>query len=197
MAGLGRPSYRFTLVEDGDRLYVEVRYRHLTARVRVYRSFDKTCKAVRRCLRHSMNCKVGEELRRQLKSFLRLRRVSNRMGATISVQEKMLARELRRLGVPFRQQVPIAGYLVDFLVGEKVVVEVEGLQHYLNPEKEVQRLKKIEERGYEVHRIDSNTVSKNPAAIAEYVREVYLRKAGKDGGRILYGHAVQSLTTHE
>ena len=185
MAGLGRPGYRFTLVEDGDKFYVEVSYRHLTARVRVYRSFDKTYKAVKRCLRHSMNYRGEEgwgELRRRLKSFLRSRRVPKRVGATISVQEKMLARELRRLGVPFRQQVPIAGYLVDFLVGEKVVVEVEGLQHYLNPEKEVRRLKKIEERGYEVHRVDSNDVSKNPAAIAEYVREVYLRRAGKDGG---------------
>ena len=60
------------------------------------------------------------------------------------------------------------------------MLENVGLQHYFNPAKEVRRLKKIEERGYEVHRIGSNDVSRNPAAIAEYVREVYLRKAGKD-----------------
>ena len=62
------------------------------------------------------------------------------------------------MGVSFRQQVPLAGYLVDFLVGDKIVVEVEGLQHYLDREKEIRRLKRIEERGYEVHRISSDEV---------------------------------------
>jgi very-short-patch-repair endonuclease len=56
---------------------------------------------------------------------------------------------------------------------------VEGLQHHPNPERDARRLKKIEEHGYEVHRISSHEVSKNPAAIAEYVREVYLRRAGQ------------------
>jgi very-short-patch-repair endonuclease len=181
MASLQRPKYRFKLVEDGARFYIEVCYSHFTARVRVYKSFNKTYEAVRNCLRRSMNCRVGEELRHHLKSFLKSKRLPKRVGATISMQEKVLANELRRLRVPFRQQVPIAGYLVDFLVGEKIVIEVEGIQHYLNPEREVQRLKKIERAGYEVHRVNSCEVSKNPAAIAEYVREVFLRRVGQDG----------------
>jgi len=37
------------------------------------------------------------------------------------------------------------------------------LQHYLNPEREVQRLKKTEERRYELHRVSSHKVPKNPA----------------------------------
>jgi len=154
LAGLERPRYRLKLVEDGGRFYIEVCYRRLTARVRVYKSFQKTYVVVRNCLRRSVNCKVGGELRPYLKS----RSIPKRVGATISRQEKILASELRRLGVPFRQRVPVAGYLADFLVGDKIVVEVEGLQHYLDREKEIRRLKRIEERGYEVHRISSDEV---------------------------------------
>ena len=172
MASLERTNYGLKLVEDGDRFYIEVRYRGLMASVKVYKSFQKTYEAVRDCLRRSMNCKVGEELRPYLKS----RRIPKRVGASMSRQEKMLASEPRRLGVPFRQQVPLAGYLADFLEGDRIVVEVEGLQHYLDREKEIRRLKRIEECGYEVHRISSHETMENPASIAVYVRDVYLRK---------------------
>jgi len=170
---------RLKVVDIGVKFYIEVRYRGLTARVRVYRSFQRTYKAVRNCLRHSMNCRVGGELRPYLKSVLRGSLLTRRVGTPRSRQEKMLAQELWRLKVPFKVQVPIAGYLVDFLIGDRIVVEVEGLQHHLNPEREARRLKKIEEHGYEVHRISSHEVAKNPAAIAEYVREVYLSRDGQ------------------
>jgi hypothetical protein len=42
VSNLERPDYRFRLVENGVRFYTEVRYRHLTARVGVYKSFNKT-----------------------------------------------------------------------------------------------------------------------------------------------------------
>jgi very-short-patch-repair endonuclease len=58
------------------------------------------------------------------------------MWVKMSDAEHLLARELKRLGVPFKQQVPIAGYIVDFVIGDMLVIEVEGLQHHANPEKQ-------------------------------------------------------------
>ncbi len=180
MAADQEPEYRLKVVEDGDRFYIEVRYHELVARVRVHKKFGKTFRTVRNVLRHSMKCKVdSDDLARRLSRLIKSKHLPARMGLAASAQEKMLARELRRLGVPYRRQVRIAGYFVDFLVGERIVVEVEGLQHYLDPERELRRLKEIESCGYEVHRVSSHEVAKNPAAIAEYVREVYSRKAGQ------------------
>jgi len=171
-----------SLVKDGERLYVEVRYQQLTTRVRVRRKFDKTYEAVKNCLSYLMKREVGDELRPHLERLLgKSGDAVMEAGTTVSEQERVLARELRRLGVPFRQQVQIAGYVADFLVGERIVVEVEGTQHYRNPEREVQRLKKIEEQGYEVHRVSSYDVMIKPATIAKYVKEVYVRKKACGG----------------
>jgi very-short-patch-repair endonuclease len=101
------------------------------------------------------------------------------MGVKMSDAEHLLAMELKRLGVPFKQQIPVAGYVVDFVIGDKLVVEIEGLQHLTNPEKEVARLKSIEQKGYEVHRIDRIKVLEAPSGIAGYIREVYLRGLGQ------------------
>jgi very-short-patch-repair endonuclease len=60
-----------------------------------------------------------------------------------------------------------------------LVVEIEGLQHLTNPEKEVIRLKSIEQMGYEVHRIDRIKVLEDSSGIAGYIREVYLRRLGQ------------------
>jgi hypothetical protein len=68
-----------------------------------------------------MICKVGERLRHHLKSFLESKRKRKRVEATILMREKMLADELGRLGVPLRQQAQVAGYLVDFLIGDQIV----------------------------------------------------------------------------
>jgi very-short-patch-repair endonuclease len=183
-----RVSLRLITV-DGGASYIEVSCLSYNGRVRVKENFTKTFHSVLNYL----HCCVGgrfedvqalrqgvDEAIRNGASEVEIPYISSkelRMGMTMSDAEHLLAMELKRLGVPFKQQVPIAGYIVDFVIGDNLVVEIEGLQHLTNPEKEVTRLKSIEQKGYEVHRIDRIKVLGDPPGIADYVRQVYLRKS--------------------
>ena len=51
-----------------------------------------------------------------------------------SVLETVLPHALRGLGLPVRQQVAIAGHRVDFLVGERLVIQTDGFEHHSDPE---------------------------------------------------------------
>jgi very-short-patch-repair endonuclease len=57
-----------------------------------------------------------------------------------SGSESLLKLILLELGVPFRQQVTIGGVgRVDFLIGERLVIEVDSKQHHSNPYKDRHR----------------------------------------------------------
>ena len=187
--GTVRVSLKFVTVE-GEAHYLEVSCLSYKGKVRVRGNIVKTFHSVRNYLRNCVGGKFEDiqVLRQGVEDAIRngaseveipfTSSKERRMGVTMSDAEHLLARELKRCSIPFKQQVSIAGYIVDFLIGDRLVVEVEGLQHFTNPEKEVSRLKAIERKGYEVHRIDRIKVLKNPREIAEYIKEVYLRKSG-------------------
>jgi len=61
------------------------------------------------------------------------RKHARRMRKAMTVAELKLWNELRAhrlMGLPFRRQMPIAGYIVDFACADKrLIVEVDGSQH--------------------------------------------------------------------
>jgi len=101
-------------------------------------------------------------------------------GVTVSNAERRLAAALRRKGVPFRAQARIGRYVVDFLIPPDVVVEVEGLVHYLdqNVRHDLRRLRDLEAMGYVVYRIEARDVRRDPLGCAEMIKQVWLRRRG-------------------
>jgi very-short-patch-repair endonuclease len=85
--------------------------------------------------------------------------------------ERTLWRRLRNkgLGVKFRRQEPIGGYIVDFVCYEKrIVIELDGGQHIVSLE-DVKRDNWLKERGFKVLRFWSNDVLRN---IDGVIREI-------------------------
>ncbi|OCW57723.1 hypothetical protein AWJ14_02655 [Hoeflea olei] len=59
----------------------------------------------------------------------------------------------RLMGLGFRRQMPIGGYIVDFACPEyKLIVEVDGSQHAANQSRDAQRTAFLEEQGWRVLR---------------------------------------------
>jgi very-short-patch-repair endonuclease len=77
----------------------------------------------------------------------------------------------RQLGVSFKRQVPLLGYIVDFYASEaKLVVEVDGGYHAERVELDAKRQRRLEIAGYRVVRVASNTVLGEPAVALDVVR---------------------------
>ena len=88
--------------------------------------------------------------------------------------ENLLWRQLRRkqfTGLKFRRQQPIDNYVVDFVCFEKrVVVEVDGGQHALEREKDVEREGYLIRNGFKVLRFWNNEVLQNIDGVLEVIR---------------------------
>jgi very-short-patch-repair endonuclease len=75
-------------------------------------------------------------------------------------------RDRRLSGWKFRRQHPIGPFIVDFICIEKrLIVEVDGGQHNLNPEIDIKRTEYLKERGYRVIRFWNNDVLKETEAV--------------------------------
>jgi len=110
-----------------------------------------------------------------------------------SKPECQLAEALSQLGVKYEWQVPLAGYVADFLVRKsRVVIEVDGEYWHALPENVERDAKKdaaLSSAGYRVYRIPSLTVVKDAAGAAESL----VSKAGL----ITNGQGRLVLTPHE
>ncbi len=88
--------------------------------------------------------------------------------------ENLLWRQLRRkqfTGLKFWRQQPIDNYVVDFVCFEKrVVVEVDGGQHALEREKDVEREGYLIRNGFKVLRFWNNEVLQNIDGVLEVIR---------------------------
>ena len=82
-----------------------------------------------------------------------------------------------KLGVPFRRQVPVAGYIVDFVaVQAMLVVEVGGRCHEQRRAADACRDRKLARLGYRVLRLEAALVLKRlPVALA-LVRQALLER---------------------
>ena len=77
-----------------------------------------------------------------------------------------------QLGVPFRRQVVIGRYIVDFVAPRaSLVVEVDGAQHRLRRAADARRDRKLERLGYRVLRLEADLVMHELAAALGHVSE--------------------------
>ncbi len=87
--------------------------------------------------------------------------------------EKILWNELRgnKLGVHFRRQQIIAGFIVDFYCHKvALVIEVDGDIHDLQKEEDAQREQVLSEMGLRIIRFRNNEVEKNLTGVLEKIR---------------------------
>ncbi|MBM3181894.1 MAG: endonuclease domain-containing protein [Chloroflexi bacterium] len=88
--------------------------------------------------------------------------------------EKLLWQEIRanKLGVRFRRQQVIQGFIVDFYCHEAgLVVEVDGDVHDLQKEEDERREKVLSEMGLRVVRFGNDEVVKSLSAVVGKIRE--------------------------
>ncbi len=89
--------------------------------------------------------------------------------------ENILWQELRgnKLGVHFRRQQVIAGFIVDFYCHKAaLVIEVDGDIHDLQQEEDARREKVLSEMGLRIVRFGNEDVVKNLSAVVGKVNEL-------------------------
>lgn len=88
--------------------------------------------------------------------------------------EAKLWRELRNrqfVDAKFRRQVPLGGYIVDFLCEEQaLIVELDGGQHAADSNHDQERTQWLENEGYRVVRFWNNDVMENIEGVLEELR---------------------------
>jgi very-short-patch-repair endonuclease len=92
--------------------------------------------------------------------------------------EKILWQELRanKLGVHFRRQQVIAGFIVDFYCHKAaLVIEVDGDIHDLQQEEDARWEKVLSETGLKVVRFGNEEVMKDLSAVVGKIRKLVLR----------------------
>jgi very-short-patch-repair endonuclease len=93
--------------------------------------------------------------------------------------EKILWQELRanKLGVHFRRQQVIAGFIVDFYCHKAgLVVEVDGDVHDLQQDEDIRREKALRELGLRIVRFKNDEVLRKLSEVAQKIREVIMLK---------------------
>jgi very-short-patch-repair endonuclease len=95
------------------------------------------------------------------------------MRAYPSWPEQVLWRAVHsgQLGVPFRRQVVIGRYIVDFVAARaRLVVEVDGPQHELRRAADARRDRELGGLGYRVLRVEAGVVVRELPVALERVR---------------------------
>lgn len=103
------------------------------------------------------------------------RRLAKRMRHAMTDGELKLwntIRAHRLMGLGFRRQLPLAGYIVDFACSEhKFIVEVDGLQHGDGPAVVMDevRTRKLEDLGWTVFRVWNSDVLTNIDGVCDAI----------------------------
>ena len=112
--------------------------------------------------------------RQQLKRQALLEERAHAMRHQPTESEAKLWEALRggQLGVHFKRQVRIGGFIVDFLApAVKLVVEVDGGAHVGRAAADACRDRTLARLGYRVVRVEANAVLKNLPRAVHFVRE--------------------------
>jgi len=99
--------------------------------------------------------------------------IARRLRRNETEAEKKLWQALRArqfLGLKFRRQSPVAGFVADFLCEERrVIVEADGGQHAEN-QADLERTARLRAAGYEVIRYWNNDIMANLEGVLEDLR---------------------------
>lgn len=117
---------------------------------------------------------AGEELLYLLQSYCEITdddlKSQDSMGAIYMTPiERRLAKLMRENRIAFRAQVPVGRYFVDFLIGEKLVVECDG-EAWHDPERDQQRDKDLFELGFRTLRITGRAINNDPKSSVERIK---------------------------
>ena len=100
---------------------------------------------------------------------------SRELRREMTPAEAILWQELRanKLGVHFRRQQVIAGFIVDFYCHKAaLVIEVDGDIHNLQKEDDALREKALNEMGLRIIHFRNDEILKNLSAVVEEIREM-------------------------
>ena len=101
-------------------------------------------------------------------------RLARRLRANQTDAEAVLWNRIRNRqidGHKFARQVPIGAYICDFVCREKqIVIEVDGGQHDARQERDAQRTRFLEGKGYRVLRFWNNEVLGNIEGVLLMIR---------------------------
>ena len=92
--------------------------------------------------------------------------------------EKVLWNELRanKLGIHFRRQQVIAGFVVDFYCHKaELVIEVDGDIHDSQQDEDAKREKALYEIGLKIVRFKNDEVIRNLSEVLEKIRELIVK----------------------
>ncbi len=100
----------------------------------------------------------------------------------MSLPEVLLWRELRGkpLGMKFRRQFPILGFVTDFACAEaRLIIEIDGIAHDMGnwPERDVTRDAILTDKGWRVERIPAAEVLRDVKVVAEAIVALALNSA--------------------
>lgn len=92
---------------------------------------------------------------------------------TMTLPEKTLWAELRKLDLNIRRQAPVGRYIADFVChAAGLVVEIDGARHDLVEDQiyDLERTSWLESQGYRVLRFRNEDVLADPVHIADLIR---------------------------
>jgi very-short-patch-repair endonuclease len=99
---------------------------------------------------------------------------SNQTDAELKLWLQLRSRRLGRL--KFRRQVPIVGFIADFLCEEaKLIIEVDGGQHAETSTSDMERTRIMQDAGFEVVRFWNNEVLANIDGVLQRILETAQR----------------------
>jgi very-short-patch-repair endonuclease len=103
-------------------------------------------------------------------SLLTARAAEMRVDPSPPEQQLWAALTNRKLGVSFRRQVPLAGYICDFVcASHRLIVEVDGAQHARHRAADARRDGCLRRLGYGVLRLQAKLVLNQPASAVAVV----------------------------
>lgn len=85
----------------------------------------------------------------------------------------------KSLGVRFRRQHPIAGYIPDFVcLSKRLIVEIDGGYHYVDSQilSDEERTNYLNEKGFEVIRFTNDEVLNNTIDVVEEIKRIIMNK---------------------
>jgi very-short-patch-repair endonuclease len=101
-----------------------------------------------------------------------------RNGTEVEKRLWAILRDRRLVGFKFRRQVPIGPYIADFACYEaKLVVELDGSQHYDNRFLDARRDAELSRRGFKVIRVWNSEVNDNRDGVLELILDTLTRRA--------------------
>ena len=99
---------------------------------------------------------------------------SNQTDAELKLWLQLRSRRLS--GLKFRRQVPIAGFIADFLCEEaKLIIEVDGGQHAEPSTSDMERTRIMQDAGFSVLRFWNNEVLANIDGVLQRILETAQR----------------------